>query len=186
MIARIYIACLAAYNAGQLHGDWVEATSDADEMHEAAQVVLASSPQARAEEWVIHDHEGLPGIGELTSFDEIASIMELLEEYEDRGPGLVRALLDCHCGDLVVVREYLDDRGEGSAGSREDWAWDRFEAEVNALSSGPAWVSKSEAAARQSAVVRIMGFFDVEKYIREFEICGGMFIEAGGEVHAFS
>lgn len=44
---RIYVACLAAYNAGHLHGQWfdLEDYSDADELHEAiAERVLRTSP----------------------------------------------------------------------------------------------------------------------------------------------
>lgn len=44
---RIYVACLAAYNAGRLHGAWfdLEDYSDADELHEAiAERVLRTSP----------------------------------------------------------------------------------------------------------------------------------------------
>jgi len=27
---RIYVACLAAYNAGKLHGEWIDADQDAE------------------------------------------------------------------------------------------------------------------------------------------------------------
>ncbi|MGY6517484.1 MAG: antirestriction protein ArdA [Lysobacteraceae bacterium] len=40
---QIYIACLASYNAGILHGRWIDA-SDADEMHEDICDILRSSP----------------------------------------------------------------------------------------------------------------------------------------------
>ena len=32
---RIYVACLASYNAGRLHGTWIDATQDADDVHAA-------------------------------------------------------------------------------------------------------------------------------------------------------
>lgn len=44
---RIYVACLAAYNAGKLHGEWfdLEDYNDADELQEAiAERVLRTSP----------------------------------------------------------------------------------------------------------------------------------------------
>ena len=44
---RIYVACLASYNAGRLHGEWfdLEDYSDADELQEAiAEKVLRTSP----------------------------------------------------------------------------------------------------------------------------------------------
>ena len=39
---RIYVACLASYNAGILHGEWIDAT-DADEIREAIETMLSKS-----------------------------------------------------------------------------------------------------------------------------------------------
>ncbi len=41
---KIYIACLASYNAGVLHGEYVDATLEPDEIREEIQRVLESSP----------------------------------------------------------------------------------------------------------------------------------------------
>lgn len=30
---RIYVACLAAYNSGILHGEWIDIGDDIDEVH---------------------------------------------------------------------------------------------------------------------------------------------------------
>ena len=43
---RIYVACLASYNAGILHGEWIEATADADELKARVQAMLDRSPEA--------------------------------------------------------------------------------------------------------------------------------------------
>ena len=45
---RIYVACLAAYNNGILHGAWIEAT-EAWSMWEATRNMLAKSPIPDAE-----------------------------------------------------------------------------------------------------------------------------------------
>ena len=50
---RIYVACLAAYNAGHLHGRWIEATTP-DEVMVEVRAMLADSPLPEAEEWAIH------------------------------------------------------------------------------------------------------------------------------------
>ena len=50
---RIYVACLAAYNNGFLHGRWIDATTP-DEIMEEVQAMLAASPIPQAEEWGIH------------------------------------------------------------------------------------------------------------------------------------
>ncbi len=53
---KIYIACLAAYNNGYLHGKWIDATQDVDSIYSNIRNVLASSPIPDAEEWAIHDY----------------------------------------------------------------------------------------------------------------------------------
>jgi len=30
---RIYVACLAAYNSGKLHGEWIDASQTAEDIH---------------------------------------------------------------------------------------------------------------------------------------------------------
>jgi len=50
---RIYVACLAAYNNGRLHGRWIEA-ADPHEVWEQVSAMLAASPESDAEEWAIH------------------------------------------------------------------------------------------------------------------------------------
>jgi antirestriction protein len=54
---RIYVACLAAYNNGCLHGEWINANQDADSLHEEVKKILSASPIPRAEEFAIHDFE---------------------------------------------------------------------------------------------------------------------------------
>lgn len=85
-MAKIYVADLAAYNAGHLHGAWIEATSDADAMQEAVSAMLATSPVPDAEEFAIHDldHDGeLAGIGEFSGLQAVAKAVETAELIED-------------------------------------------------------------------------------------------------------
>ena len=44
---RIYVACLAAYNDGRLHGRWIAATT-ADEIRTQVRAMLAASPNLQA------------------------------------------------------------------------------------------------------------------------------------------
>jgi len=80
---RAYIACLASYNAGTLYGEWIDlAGKDADEIREEIEAILAKSPQPGAEEWAIHDYEGLPkGTSENPDLDELAEIVAALDEH---------------------------------------------------------------------------------------------------------
>lgn len=85
---RIYVASLSDYNAGRLHGEWIDAAQDADDIAEAVQAMLAESPEAKltgqpAEEWAIHDYEGFEGfrLSEWESFEKVAAIANGLEEH---------------------------------------------------------------------------------------------------------
>lgn len=42
---RIYVASLSDYNAGTLHGRWIDATQDADGIRADVEEMLAASPQ---------------------------------------------------------------------------------------------------------------------------------------------
>ena len=39
---RIYVACLAAYNNGKLHGVWIDATDDIDDIQDQINDMLGS------------------------------------------------------------------------------------------------------------------------------------------------
>ncbi|MDR0779720.1 MAG: antirestriction protein ArdA, partial [Pseudomonadales bacterium] len=58
MEPRIYVACLAAYNNGILHGAWLDAAQEPEALQNEVRDMLAASPIAGAEEWAIHDYEG--------------------------------------------------------------------------------------------------------------------------------
>ena len=80
---RIYVACLAAYDNGHLHGEWIKVTDEAA-IWQAVQDMLAASPIDEAEEWAIHDYEGFEGaeVGEYFSF---ANVVELADYIRERG-----------------------------------------------------------------------------------------------------
>lgn len=107
---RIYVACLAAYNNGQLHGAWIDADQSADAIHDEIRAMLASSPIPGAEEWAIHDYEDFGGIqlAEYEGIDRVAEIAALLAEYGEP----FGAWAD-YCGDAVSAKEFRDAyRGE--------------------------------------------------------------------------
>lgn len=108
---RIYVACLAAYNNGYLHGAWIDAAQDAWGIYDAVQAMLRASPIAEAEEWAIHDYEGFGGvrIEEYASFDGVSALASFIVEHGKVGA----ALLDHYSGDLDEAREALSDRYMG-------------------------------------------------------------------------
>jgi antirestriction protein len=58
---QIYVACLAAYNNGHLHGQWIDLNQPLDDVWRAICTMLNNSPIRNAEEWAIHDFEGFEG-----------------------------------------------------------------------------------------------------------------------------
>lgn len=79
----IYVACLAAYTAGKLHGEWIDAAQDADSLHREVQLILKQSPEPLAEAWAIHDYEGFGDIRiyEYQSVSEVSRLALLVEEH---------------------------------------------------------------------------------------------------------
>jgi antirestriction protein len=73
---RIYVASLADYNAGRLHGVWIDAAQDAEELEAAVQEMLASSTEPGAEEYAIHDYDEF-GCAHPHEFTDLATIAKL-------------------------------------------------------------------------------------------------------------
>jgi antirestriction protein len=108
---RIYVACLASYNDGILHGAWVSAAQDEEDVAHEVQTMLGASPIAGAEEYAIHDHEGFCGleVGEYMALAEVVELAGFLKEHGALGAAVVRV-----CGDdLDEAREALTNRYHG-------------------------------------------------------------------------
>lgn len=76
---RIYVASLTDYNAGILHGAWVEASLPTEDMQASVDQMLADSPTARrygepAEEWAIHDYEGFGPHAHIAEYESLATV----------------------------------------------------------------------------------------------------------------
>ena len=116
---RIYVACLAAYNSGVLHGQWIDATRGEDGIWNDIKAMLKASPEEDAEEWAIHDYEGFEGvqISEYESFKDVAEYAEFIEEH-----GALGGLLIDHCGDIEAAKTALKDHYRGVYESMSDFA----------------------------------------------------------------
>ena len=88
---RIYVACLAAYNNGYLHGAWIDADQGADEIRDEIAAMLARSPIKGAEEYAIHDYEGFEGVSikEYAGIDTVARMGAFIAEHGALGAGLL-------------------------------------------------------------------------------------------------
>lgn len=89
---RIYVACLAAYNNGRLHGRWIDAGQDVEEIQTEITEMLAASPIQLAEEWAIHDYEGFEGasLGEFSSIQWVALLAAFIADHGELGGQLLQ------------------------------------------------------------------------------------------------
>ena len=115
MDSRIWIGCLASYNAGTLHGKWFPASEIRDGIAE----VLKSSP-VNAEEWFIADYDSFPNLGEYPCTDTVERLAELLEDCLD--PEAMLAYVIAEGKDYALDRaEAFGDRFRGRFDSVEDY-----------------------------------------------------------------
>ncbi|MEO8212369.1 MAG: antirestriction protein ArdA [Myxococcales bacterium] len=164
---RIYVACLASYNSGVLHGTWIAAGKDPHDIHADIQAMLAQSREPIAEEWAIHDFEGFHGVrlAEYESIEKVSDIANLIAEHGQLGADLIS-----HCDSSDAAREALDDNYQGSFASPADWA-EQLLADSGDLAQIPE---------------RLRGYFDFESYARDAELSGDIFvIEVDRQHHVF-
>ncbi len=116
---RLYIADLAAYNAGHLHGVWIDATDDLDDIWDQINTMLEASPTQDAEEYAIHDYEGFGGyrVEEYDSIDELHEIACFIEEHPVFGAELLN-----HCSDLKEAQKMAEESYNGCYTSLADYA----------------------------------------------------------------
>ncbi len=164
---RIYIACLAAYNSGKLHGSWIDATQGMDCLQEEIQELLKKSPIPNAEEWAIHDHEGF-GSCSITENGDLESICEKAEFIAEHGELGAEILSNFH-GCLDDAQEAMEDNYHGEHDSELDYATELFD-EIY-LHDVPKFVQ---------------GYIDYESFCRDLFLDGHYSIRIGHKVHVFS
>ncbi len=108
---RIYAVCLAAYNNGILHGCWIDACQDADDIYREIRAMLAASPIEGAEEFAIHDYEGFEGVT-LSEYQGIEFVVALAAFIKEHGP-LGGAVLAHFGGCLEDAEAALSDHYAG-------------------------------------------------------------------------
>ena len=169
-VPRIYVACLSSYNAGKLHGRWIECDQTVDDIRTQIKEMLSQSPEPLAEEWAIHDYENFDGVclHEYECLDDIAAFCELREKWG----GLLSHVVS-HCGGLSQLDEAtkkLEEDYAGEAESLADWA------EKDLTDTGQ--LEKVPESLRY--------YIDFRKYARDLELSGDVFtIEADSKVHVF-
>ncbi|MCY7273039.1 MAG: antirestriction protein ArdA [Phormidesmis sp. CAN_BIN44] len=116
---RIYVACLAAYNNGILHGEWIDCDQDADSIQEEINAMLKQSPEPNAEEWAIHDSDCFKGlkISESESIEKVAELAALIGEH-----GAAFAAYVDHVGMEYATADGFQESYRGKYESEKDFA----------------------------------------------------------------
>ena len=117
---QIYVACLAAYNNGYLHGQWIDLDQPLDDVWNAIRTMLKTSPIPDAEEWAIHDYEGFEGydLGEYEGIENAHTLAQFILEHGELG-GL---MLSHMSGDLALAQSAIEDNYQGEYSSLADYA----------------------------------------------------------------
>ncbi len=161
---RIYVACLAAYNNGILHGCWIDAEQEPDEIRSGITSMLKASPIAGAEEYAIHDYEGFEGasLSEYQGIESVAELAAFVAEHGELGGKLIE-----YFGDLDAAREAIEDHYAGEYKSLADFAQELTEQSTEIPAS-------------------LQYYIDWERMARDLEINDVLTIETGFEcVHIF-
>ncbi|MGX9427999.1 antirestriction protein ArdA [Bradyrhizobium sp. LeoA1S1] len=207
---RIYVACLASYNNGLLHGAWIDASTDVDSMQDEINAMLRASrfpnvtvkcvecegsgektfhnsetgatrqdkcPTCNgagnvpsAEEWAIHDHEGLGNIGEHAGLATVAERVKLAEVADDSGIP------------LEVVLEVADDNITNDV---ESFIRDNYRGQYDS------WAAFAEEFTEETDGLRgvpdhIKPYIDFEAMGRDWRISGDFhYVERDGSLFVF-
>jgi antirestriction protein len=162
---RIYVADLAAYNAGYLHGVWIDATLEVADIQAEISTMLKASPVEDAEEYAIHDYEGFDGysLGEYSGIDTAHDVASFIAEYPNFGGALL-----AYWGDIEEAKHTAENRYCGCYMSLADYAQELTEQ----TSDVPEHLSR---------------YIDYDAMGRDMELGGDVFtVETGfQEVHIF-
>lgn len=164
---RVYVADLAAYNNGFLHGVWIDATLELDDIQEQVSEMLKATPlDEEAEEYAIHDYEGF-GAYSVSEYEGLESVHEVACFLEEHGE--VAGDVLSHFGDnLEDARKALEENYSGCYSSLADYAEE--------LTEGTAEIPQ-----------HLANYIDYERMGRDMEVGGEIFtVETGyQEVHIF-
>ena len=107
---KIYVACLASYNAGHLFGEWInlENINNIEELETSVNNMLKKSPIINAESFAVHDYDDFPNLGEYPSFKKIMEVVEFLNQDTETKQGAARVALSKHLNNVEYAQDMLD------------------------------------------------------------------------------
>jgi len=168
---KVYIACLASYNAGILHGEWIDLEDE--DIAEQINAMLKASPIEDAEEWALHDHEYCGGyMSEYTGLDDLQKLSEAFNAVSQEGIEWEVFTEFCNHIGHEIEPERIETYQEcyaGSADNLEDWCHDFLD----------------ETGVMDQIPENLRFYFDVARYARDMEINDVFTIEHNHQTHVF-
>lgn len=116
---RVWIGSLADYNNGMLHGDWVDAAVDDEELIAAAQRILATSELSDAEEYAIFDYDDF-GDFKVEQYEQLSLVAKVARGIQEHGD-VCAAWAQLHDADPDML-DWFEDNYLGEYDSPEEWA----------------------------------------------------------------
>ena len=165
---QVYVACLASYVAGRLHGRWIDATLDPEEIRAEIREMLAQSEADNPEEYAIHDYDDFGGVslGEYESLETVARVARFISAHGELG---------------VELLKYLDTIQE----AEEVFSEGRY---LGCYASLAEYAEEAVADAAGEIPDFLQYYLDYEKLGRDFTLSGDVFVVELGwrEVHVFA
>lgn len=168
---RIWVGSLADYNAGRLHGDWLDAAVPDEELRAAVQRILAGSHEPDAEEYGIFDYDefGAFRVGEYEQLDVVTRVARGIAEH-----GLAfAAYAQLHDADPAMLDSFGDSY-VGKYNSPEEWARDVLHDSL-------------EAELDRTVPEALRGYVSINYagFARDAELSGGMHFERSPDGHVY-
>ncbi|ANV88901.1 antirestriction protein ArdA [Picosynechococcus sp. PCC 7117] len=127
---RIYVACLAAYNNGFLHGAWIDADQDAEDIRKEVREMLKTFPAWKlsdiCEEWAIHDYDNFGNI-HLSEWEDFETVSALAQAIANHGPAFAAFYGTARYGDVASTVEAFEDAYQGIYDDKEDFVYSQLE-----------------------------------------------------------
>lgn len=170
MNPRVYVACLACYNGGKLHGEWFDCDATLEEsVKEQFEINEEGFAPCGGEERLIHDSEGFGAfnIGEV-GVSEAQTIGEFLAKHGEKGA----IALSHYNGNIEDATVACEESYMGEYESLEDYAIESCGYSEKQL---------------ESMLGGLSNYIDWERYAEDLETNGGIWslTDSYGKFHVF-
>ena len=153
----IYVACLASYNNGKLHGIWIDCSEGEDFVWDEIKKMLKNSSEPNAQDWAIHDFDfsGIQ-VSEYGNIEKLCEYAEIFQKLGEQTPVFIELLKDF---DSEKALEMINNNLIGSYKSDEEFIYEYLE----------------DTCFFEGIPQYIIDYFDQKAYFRDLELNGDIF-----------